>query len=348
MIARETGVESPKPVCAAAYFAYERQPDGRPFEGNVLVCEVDDSAITVALCRVAPEHIRVRTASTDEHTGEAFDQRMLRLAYEAESGLAYDTLSPHEKRHLAESLSADRQNEEVAATVARTLDKMEKERAYGLATAYVFGDDYHVTFQQMLDAFGPMEDSLCGTLAETLAWAEGTGEPLDAVLLTGAFAEAPLVHRVINRVLKGKAVVSRRDAGAAGAALIAEGRIEVRPLFPHTLGFAASRIVEGQYTEVHHPIVEGGRHRTGGDIIWATDDAEALVAIEVFQRAGAFPLWIQPDGTALPQSLDARAPEAGTYEIGLRLDAPDHATLFFRKDNITEKTSEPIPLSNYT
>ena len=336
-----------EPVCAAAALVYERNRQRRPYQGNLLVCDVGGGTFDVALCEVSGNKISVIDFDGNGQeglgtSGVMFDQAITKAAFQSvhKREPALDDPDYVGLLHAFEQTKIQNSNQ------IQDLLRMSRSQQMPDMSIYKVLKQYRITRQQFDDAFAPIELGMSEVLGRIRSRAAARGTAIENLMVVGGFGQFAPVRAAIAAALAGgaggrdAAVVrdTERDhlAIAQGAALIANGLIETEERYPHSIGILATFLRDGTYKPGIVPIIEANKvpiKAQGSLRSWAEQDGKP-VATEL-QRSGkvALPLRAKTLGKGDWKRMDVAPqdlPPTGTYHIGVDIDRSQILTLVFR------------------
>ncbi|GAA0984712.1 hypothetical protein GCM10009555_058930 [Acrocarpospora macrocephala] len=305
-------------VAAATYLAQRHEG------GHLVLCDVGACRVTVTLCAVDGQTVRVidSTGSDDEHPAD-------HAGLEIEAALA-DSVPL--RRALTDALYHRRS----PSWLAEVLDDRHQPTHADVA---LYADDHHrVEVARALAATRPLIDLIGHTIARFRARNPGLqpGGAWRLAVLGGASLFPPVraaVHQAFG-IATGTRLGLLLDlsaeevmyATAMGAAFVAEGLAEPGDRFPHRVTLPARRVQDGRLRAAHLMVAGPGELRAG-----ALDPMFA-----------AAPIRFLPDG--LPLLLDVHRgdeperitvphharPESGDFDVGLLMAGDGVLHLVFR------------------
>jgi molecular chaperone DnaK len=339
------GVRS-EPVCAAAYFVYRYKQVGKPFSGNLLVCDMGGGTFDVALCQITGQTVTVLDfdGNGQEGLGSAgvsFDRRAVRAAYQQ----VYGEPPNEDAEDFVELLRAFEETKIQKHYDTVKLVEMLRTLLPGIPM-YTFRKKYKVSRQQFEESFEPVAQGIRDVLARLMSKAKGQGHAIHRVAIVGGFGQFPPVQQTILEALG----IERRDprfdpeittsevrafAIARGAAVIANGLVRTVEPYPHTLALQVTQLTNGQVEAKEIPIVEAGKVESNpATVYFARGKDGQLMNFEVRKRViTELPVKVQLFGQGEWVKLrtgELEYPPVGRYNVGMLLDRSNLATLVFR------------------
>lgn len=350
-----------EPVAAAAYFCWryqyqqvEKNPNKSPYHGKLLIVDYGGGTLDVTLCMVHQgQRIRVLDSSYGGGemfteggggcAGSAFDTEVVRLLCQE----GKHSLSPQEmaavRNEFEQKLIA--KSKTCTQTMLEYFEYPEGMAEEELFTLNLLGGA-SVRCQHLQQAF----DSVCRPALEralqsmphTHDFSEGNFQ----VVLVGGFSNFCCVEAVLRELFGSRmgavdvrfsdllSKENRALAVAKGAALIANQKISVEPLFPYELGIVLGEADENfHYHDCFVPLIE-----KGADIAAYESPVYAKERVSVLSEGTAacyVRLYVGAERTivALDESVREIFPQAeqgGEYELGLFVDANMIPTLCIR------------------
>lgn len=344
-----------EPVAAAACFAYRHQQEaGRPFEGNLLICDMGGGTFDVTLCQVGPG--RVTELHNDGNgrramgkAGVAFDRELLRIAL-ARQGVPYETDGPL-FYEFYRKLQEYKTNHHPKIT-QKLINAMEDPDLRD--TAILRAGKLAFSYPDIAAAFTEVAEGIDAVLTRFKAAADAKGHAIDAVFFVGGFCQFHLVREHIKRILNLESARLFADANrevsrfaiSFGAALMANDMLTVEERYDHTLGIVGWVPVEdapGKFRreERRIPIISGGKKLGEYE---ATHFAAQPV--KVYDESPRITLYVAPHSEKrifaedLPESMGVRLPGGGLpgqelWRVGMRINGSKVVYLVFESDQGT-------------
>ncbi|AMW30754.1 Hsp70 family protein [Arthrospira platensis] len=356
LIAHNLGLEKQliqlvsEPVAAAAYYAWEtqrrhQQENQEPFQGNLLVCDMGGGTFDVSLCRVYGDK-KVEVLYFDgegdrglESAGVAFDRRCVIQAYKKQNGTEPD-LNSQEFMNLLQSFESLKIDGHDRYT--KKLKNYCKSPSYlAEKTLYSFSNGYTITNGEVDEAFQPIAEGIRRVLERVNQWLATHQEPCDRLFLVGGFCQFYLVQKTILDALKITEKDPRVDndfnliqsafAISYGACLIANGLVQPRETYIHTIGIVVGMMTASmEVEETFIPIIEGGANLDDlaslrfADIppLEAFHDTPEVILGVVPQSKGQIFKKVLPDTVKLPRNVASEK-----WRVGMRVNRSQVAYL---------------------
>lgn len=253
-----------EPVAAAAYFTHLYQRKQRePYRGNLLICDMGGGTFDVTLCKLGRDRVEVLCSAGNGESGLGvagahFDRRLLGLK-----------LGPDAKAELRDELlvaldEKKKRSKNSANLLERyLLETSPQERVEPIYELGSVRGAVSISFDDVVEAFGPVREGIFRVLTELKGEAERGGHSIDKVILVGGFSKFPLVQQAVGEFfnedvfddpkLMDLGTLSRDDMAFAisyGACLVAADRVQVTEIYEHTIGIVAYSTQTGERTEL--------------------------------------------------------------------------------------------------
>ncbi|RRR73158.1 MAG: Hsp70 family protein [Candidatus Viridilinea halotolerans] len=342
-----------EPVCAAAYYISQVKPDlTKPL--HLLVCDMGGGTFDMVLCRVlqTTQGYKIQVLDFDGKgqlglgsAGVAFDQQVVRIAYQ-KKGRKFDL---HDSDVIADIRAFEKSklenHEKVKESLQEKFAKYRNDPDFRDTRFYSWNrKEDSVTFEEVCTSFDPIRAGIEQVMKPLLARTQAQNWSIDRVALVGGFSQFPLVEETIleclgmrgsndqPRALQQLTSDERFFAIARGAALIAQGSVQIEEYFPHTLEL----IIHRQRPNLHKialPIVEAGQMLAGRvHPYYAQQDGRDVLVDVREQSYGNLPVQLRLMGKDEPMKLATSMtefPPPGRYRVGLLVDRANIGTLVF-------------------
>lgn len=239
-----------EPVAAAAYFTYlYARKQGKPYYGNILICDMGGGTFDVTLCRLSENRVDViyNDGNGERGLGVAgahFDLALLT------NKLGPD-VSPDVLHEALVKLDLEKKTNRIGARRLITYSLLSPEERlvpiYTVSTA--LGRAYSFSFDEVCAAFAPVREGILEVLGNVRRETERRGHSIDKVVLVGGFSRFPLVQQAVgdffcesvfdNPKLIDLNTFNNDDMAFAisfGACLVADGLVQVSERYEHTVG----------------------------------------------------------------------------------------------------------------
>jgi len=361
-ILKELGIEASflcsEPVCAAAYYAYNKKMEKQPFNGTLLVCDPGGGTFDVALCRVTDNKIEVLTFEGSglrglESAGVAFDRNVVQQVSRENSDLDQKLKDIHDSRMVEWAFENEKHLDVNNENIARAMQEYPDLED----TAYQFffeNNTYEVTYRQVWQAFRPIAVNISNTLQNIQDWCKSHDETIDRVIIVGGFGRFPLVQNLVKRFFDWEDTYYDEEFNerkqvvhsvALGAGVIAVNKNIIVEKYPHTIGIDTDILEEGLLKNIELDILASGDYVVGSGPKWATGTNGSPLIVEVDQDGVNVDrrLWIKKED-AEKHYLDVKltTPKAGKYYVGAKVGRDYQAELLFQ--NAETGTEKNMPL----
>lgn len=342
-----------EPVCVAAHLVdryLRQQPRPEPL-ARLLVCDAGGGTFDVTLCAVAGTVVQVVDTDRSDAAGRAFDRAAVQLAYAQAHGHSLDASGPELARLLPVFERAKRRGQRRAAAV---LEKARTDPRYREAMALRFGDRYELSAEQVEGCLLPVAAGIREATGRLLA-RHGALDAATAVAVVGGFSLWPTVRAAVLEALgrgdsQPEAEVpldedGRAGAVAYGAALIAEGAIDPRAYYPHTVSLRVRQIRDGRLVTDRVTLAAAGTVELDSHAAAVVEPDRAPLVVEADGDAGRpLAVDVQPHGRGEHQTvvLGPAPLSRGAYHVGLQVDGSSLATVVLRPTAGGEPLVYPI------
>jgi len=257
LLAYQLGIEEKlfklirEPTAAAAYWIWMMMQQKLKWNGNLLICDLEDHKFNVSLCQIDRENkVKILYSDWQPQAGLPFDSQCIKIAYAQKHGLPLTEDNP-EFLSLLGVFKQEKVNSHQRST-ERLMTYLKTPAAMANYNLYCFGGGYAVKCQQINDAFLPIQQVIQKTIQRLNTWMQSHQQYFDFLFFIGGDCRFILAKNAILQALEIQDHDARFDsvsnddrcdlAIAYGACLIANCLIDPVEKFPYTLGIIAERL----------------------------------------------------------------------------------------------------------
>ncbi|MBC1238343.1 Hsp70 family protein [Nostoc sp. 2RC] len=255
-------------VAAAAYWIWQKQHQHLKTHGNLLVCHLGSSSLSLSLCAISTTNkVKVLYSDSQADADFACDRRCVQLAYTQKHGNALTQDNPEFMR-LLRDLELKKLNSQ-PKSASRLMTYLKMPEAMAEYNLYCFGGGYAVKCRQISEAFAPMQNKIHQMSQRLHNWMQHHQQSFDFLFLVGAFSQFILAQNALLQALDIQENDPHFDpsfnnthsafAISHGACLIANNLIDPVERCAYTFGIVGENLnVHAEKEQQLIPIIQSG------------------------------------------------------------------------------------------
>jgi len=339
-----------EPVAAAAYYAHQfKQKEGKPFMGNLLVCDVGGGTFDVTLCQLTPGKVEELYNDGNGSTGLGkagvyFDRKLL---LDKDATIKADSPEFYKLYNALQNYKINWHKD-----ITKRIENAIRERDYW--GRQILRCEGHIfDYNDISSAFAEVKESIDAVLKRFKSAIEDRKYAVDAVFFVGGFAQFLPVREAIKKFWgleqndpRFVEDMSNEIAGYAiayGAALVANDTIIVEEKYEHTIGVEVFlKESRGDSPVYEHktmliPIIHGGKKLSEYEAVqfapnlFKTSRAQPDVTIYVDESSRNCPVLKKLGETPAITLPQKNRPNEDKWYIGMRINKSKVVYLVFKR-----------------